>query len=118
MIATPEQTEPPARAYARLLVKLHGLLADGKGDTDEADAIRDQMDEPGYVLTAEQDNRLGCLSADLYALAEGGAKPVAASPAEQIQWAKDLKQAHIEENWDRVLELLRHPIHESPPGMI
>jgi hypothetical protein len=118
MIAMPEQTEPPAKAYARLLVQLHGLLAEGKGDTDEADAIRDQMDGPGYALTADEDARLGGLSEDLYALAEGGAKPNTASSGEKVQWANELKEAHAEQNWDRVLELLRRPLHESPPGMI
>jgi tetratricopeptide (TPR) repeat protein len=118
MIATPERTEPPAKVYARLLVKLHGLIAEGKGESDEADAIRDEMDRPGYALTAEEDNRLGGLSADLYALVEGGAKPVAASAPERMQWSKDLTQAHTDGNWDRILELLRRPVHESPPGMI
>ena len=55
-------------AYERLLIELHRLIADGKGDDDEAEAVRDQMDAPWYRLSTEEDDRMSGLSADLYML--------------------------------------------------
>ena len=37
---------PDYRKYERLLIDLHHLIADGKGDSDAADAVRDEMDQP------------------------------------------------------------------------
>jgi hypothetical protein len=40
--------------YLELEEKLKELIAQGKGDSEEADEIRDQMDEPWYALTPEE----------------------------------------------------------------
>lgn len=40
--------------YVRLLVRLDDLMQQGKGDDPEADAIRDQMDEPWYAMTEKE----------------------------------------------------------------
>lgn len=40
--------------YLRLLTQLHELIAQGRGDSDEADIIRDQMDGPWYQLDRRQ----------------------------------------------------------------
>jgi hypothetical protein len=48
-----------------LLIKLHLLIRDGKSETDEADAIRDQLDIPWKHLTEEETARIRDLSADL-----------------------------------------------------
>lgn len=54
--------------YESLLKDLHRLISDGKGDTEEADAVRDRMDTPEQHLSREEINRLNGLSADLYML--------------------------------------------------
>ena len=57
---------PHCVEYVALLVQLHNLIAAGKGDDPEADAIRDQMDEPWRHLNDKEISRLRDLSASLY----------------------------------------------------
>jgi len=52
--------------YEKLLRELHELIAQGKGETDEADEIRDRMDRPWHALTLEEQERLSQLSEELY----------------------------------------------------
>ena len=54
--------------YEALLEELHRLIAAGKGNEDEADAVRDEMDAPEQKLSQEEIMRLNGLSADLYML--------------------------------------------------
>ncbi len=44
-------------AHLRLLLELHTLMAAGKGDTEEADSVRDWMEKPWYGMS-EADMRL------------------------------------------------------------
>lgn len=48
--------------------ELHLLMQDGKGESEEADAIRDAGDEPWYGLPENETHWLGLLSSDLYTL--------------------------------------------------
>ena len=50
----------------KLLRELHELIAQGKGETDEADEIRDRMDRPERELTLEEEELLSQLSEELY----------------------------------------------------
>lgn len=54
--------------YEALLEELHHLIAAGKGNEDEADKVRDEMDAPEQRLTQKEIMRLNGLSADLYML--------------------------------------------------
>jgi hypothetical protein len=54
---------PDYAEYERLLLKLHDLMTQGKGDSEEADAIRDAMDDPWNRLTAVEAARASGLSA-------------------------------------------------------
>jgi hypothetical protein len=56
--------------YSWRLRQLHALIRVGKGDSDEAEAIRDEMDEPYSRLTEDEIDRLKLLSADLHILGE------------------------------------------------
>jgi hypothetical protein len=44
----------PVIAYARFLRELHRLTGEGKGDSDEAEAIAELMDAPWYAMTRQQ----------------------------------------------------------------
>ena len=44
----------PFEEYVRLLLELHTLMEAGKGDTEEADAVRDKMDGPWRSLSAHE----------------------------------------------------------------
>jgi hypothetical protein len=37
--------------YVRLMNRLHWLTAEGRGDSEEADELRDDMDGPWYLMT-------------------------------------------------------------------
>lgn len=118
MVTASSTCEPPARAYSTLLQELHTLMIEGKGESAEADSIRDAMDAPWYALTAEEQDRLRGLSEDLYALAENGAPSVVMSPQERRLWGQQFKEAFDRHDWDRALTLLRRPPHDAMPDLI
>ena len=45
---------PDYVTYKRLLTELDRLIAEGKGDDEEAEAVRDRMDGPWYRLSSEE----------------------------------------------------------------
>ena len=65
-------TQHPALAYARLLIEMHRLIGEGKGDGEEAEALAERMDAPWYAMTTQEQTRMRGLSADLHALRGGG----------------------------------------------
>jgi hypothetical protein len=54
--------------YTRLLRQLHALISRGEGDTEEADELRDAMDEPWNRLTEQELALVRSLGADLNAI--------------------------------------------------
>src|SRR4051794_32815974 len=66
---------PPTIAYARLLGELHRLIGEGKGDSEEAEAISDQGDGPWQGMTRQKQSRRGDLATDLNVLRDGGLVP-------------------------------------------
>jgi hypothetical protein len=94
--------------YEDLLKKHHRLIAEGKGESEEADAVRDEMDRPERELSREELAWLNGLSADLYVLQDDEIFETAASEtAAPDLLAADLDAAWHGQNWERVLELLR-----------
>ncbi len=91
--------------YERLLDDLSRLMAEGKGDTGEADAVRDEMDAPWYKLSQDETDRLRGVSADLYMLQNDEVyEPYEGTPEEL--------RSRLNDAWDRgqyeaVLALLR-----------
>jgi tetratricopeptide (TPR) repeat protein len=109
---------PPIQAYADLLLAVHDLIAQGKGDTEEAEALADKMDGPWHAMTEADRGVVRGLSRDLYALAEGGGKQVEMSAFERLQWSERAKAAFaafVEGSYDRVLELLCAPFPADVP---
>jgi hypothetical protein len=106
--------ETPFRAYARLLLQLHDLIATGQGDAPEADAVRDEMDIPWEDMTPAEQERAGGLSEDLYALAETTPRTVQMLPEERQKWGQEFASAFGAKDWDRALDLLRHPPQDVP----
>jgi hypothetical protein len=60
--------DSPLLVHAHQLVQLDQLMADGRGDSIEADALRDQMDESWYRMTPSELEIARQVSADLYTL--------------------------------------------------
>jgi hypothetical protein len=56
---------PSYYAYVGLLRRLHGLIAEGRGDSETADAVRDEMDDPWARLTPQELDAANRLSAQL-----------------------------------------------------
>jgi hypothetical protein len=106
--------DTPARAYGRLLLRLHDLIAKGKGDDPEADAVRDDMDAPWHAMTEAEQERMGGLSEDLYALVESNPRSVKMSAEERSNWGQEFGAAFESGDWDRVLLLLRRRPEDVP----
>jgi hypothetical protein len=115
---SPIAGDTPARTYGQLLLRLHDLIAKGQGDEPEADAVRDEMDGPWHALTEAEQERLGGLSEDLYALAERNPRSVSMSPQERQTWGNDFRAAFEAGDWDRALVLLRRPPDDVPPDHV
>ena len=58
---------PDYVTYKRLLIELDQLIAGGKGDDEEAEAVRDQMDGPWYRLSSEETDHIRSLPTNLKA---------------------------------------------------
>src|SRR5436853_6700390 len=90
--------------YETLLRRLHELMAAGKGDTDEADTVRDEMDLPWRALRRKEIARLDGLSADLYML-EDDEVFEAAEPEERTaeRLGTELERAWNQGQWETVM---------------
>lgn len=120
-IDTDATTLPPALIYARLLRQSHELLSQNKGDTPEAEALAEQMDQPWYALTAQEQRRMRGLSADLHALREGGPKRIEMAPEQFAAWQRDARDAYARAELgdaDALLDFLRQPVPSNLPRHI
>jgi hypothetical protein len=101
--------------YVSLLKRLHRLIAEGQGDTDAADDLRDAMDGPWHSMSAEEIARVRALAADLYTLEDEVGEPQPnGQEAEHLR--AGLKRAWQERDWQTALELLRSHPCSLPPG--
>jgi tetratricopeptide (TPR) repeat protein len=105
---------PYFREYERLVYRLHRLIAAGKGDADEAEAARDEMEEAWRHLSAEELGRLDGLLGDLYMLQNDEVfQPIDADESAHEALDAELQAAWRQERWEDVLRLLR----KGPPSM-
>jgi hypothetical protein len=58
----------PLAIHAHHLVQLDRMMAEGQGDSPEADALRDQMEQSWYRMTPKELDIARQISADLYTL--------------------------------------------------
>ena len=59
--------------YKDKLRRLHAMQAAGAGDSDAADAIRDEMDDPWYKMTEAEEREAGFYSEGLYVMTDHSA---------------------------------------------
>lgn len=103
---------------ARLRRQLHALFAQGKDEGEETKSVRDQMEGPWYAMTIQEQDRIRGLSADLYALAEGGPPRVAMSEQEIQTWKNELeecKNRYAQGDLDAWLAFWRKPRPDNFP---
>jgi hypothetical protein len=108
-----------ALEYARSLRRLHELDLQGKNDSKEADTIRDEMDAPWYAMTSQEQERMGGLSEDLYALAEGGPPQIAMDDSKIQAWkkvAEECKDRYLRGDIDAWLKFWRKPRPNNFPA--
>jgi hypothetical protein len=94
--------------YEHLLIRLNDRMARGLGETEEADALREEMFDLRQGLSNEEEARLEGLSADLYMLQDDEVFEQA-SPDERApeSLAGELASARRAGDWERALSVLR-----------
>lgn len=96
----------PLLQFSEFLVKLHNLIAQGSGDTPEADELRDHMDTPWHDMN-EQENRIASqLSEDLYLLESQSSLPHPSDDTFSPNLSEALGTARNANNYLLTLELL------------
>ncbi len=93
----PSKYSSSFQEYLSLLIRLHHLAAERKHESEEADAVRDEMDGPWYKMTDEEQVLLRCLSADLWTILEPEFDP--APDADSVEAFKEAVAG------DRLLEV-------------
>jgi tetratricopeptide (TPR) repeat protein len=105
----------PYSLYEASLVRLHELDRAGALESDEADLVRDQMDEPWARLGRFERERLANLSADL--TTSRSEQAVMPSPEDHALLTR-AKQAFANQRWDDLLSVLRSTEHQFPPALV
>ena len=105
------------QAMVRGTRELHQLLAAGKDDSPEADAIRDATDVPWGALSEVERNRVRNLSEDLYSLVEPPPAPKPMNPQAQAKLIEAF-EARQRGEWDRALDLLRRWRSNIDPALV
>lgn len=59
-------TSPALERYLELLLRLHVMFLQGKQDSDEADHLREMMDDPWYALSDSEMKFVDEISEFLY----------------------------------------------------
>lgn len=108
-----------AREYAGSLVRLQELSLEGRDESDQAEAVRRNMDELWDRLGEEARSWLGGLSADLYMLS-GEEIPDAPDPAtpDAASLAEAMIRPWQNKDWTIILKLLRQPHRFFEPSYV
>src|SRR5579872_988893 len=95
------------RSYIEALRQLHEFIRSGQGDSEHADALRDNMDTYWEELSPDEIRRVRQMSSDLHMLSTSvGQHNDAGADATR----REVTRAYQSEDWERILLLL----HESP----
>lgn len=96
------------KEYVGLLRQLHALCVQGKGESPEADEIRDQMDRPWEDLSPAERDLVRGLSADLLWIIDGPVVPPVGRDESFQQYGPLYLEARKRGDWPAALEALRH----------
>lgn len=99
----PFRGNPYFEQYVDLLISLHDAMR--HDDEDEAERLREKMDEPGLHLNADEIQWVKGLSSDLYMLdGDEDFRPLDRSPSQLLA---DIRTATERSNGNTMLQLLR-----------
>ncbi len=106
---------PDFAEYVRLLGRLHRLVRAHRDESDEGEALREQMDRPGEALSEEEIRAVKGIAADLASIGQenGIGSNRESAPPVQLRDALDAIQRH--DVVDALL-ILREHAHEIPPA--
>jgi tetratricopeptide (TPR) repeat protein len=115
----PFPTHPNYRAVVRGLLQMHRLTLEGRDESEEAEALRESMDEPWYSLSESERKRVTGLSEDLFWVSDNqvAQKPTDMNPQAQTKLIAAY-EARQRGEWDRALELLRRWGKHVPPALV
>ena len=117
--ATLRNSRDGFRQYVELIGELHRLMAAGRGDTPEADAVRDRMDPPWRYLDKAMIARVRGLSADLYSLEDEPRRTISAPATERSRLLiQQLNAARDGHDHETVLRLLREVSPHLLPELV
>jgi tetratricopeptide (TPR) repeat protein len=107
------------RTEIRAILALHRLWLEGKGESPEADVLRDATDGAWELLSDAERKRIRGLSEDLNSTSEQvtneSAEPL--NPQAQAKLA-EATEARDRGEWDRALELVRRWGKHAAPAML
>lgn len=119
MSNVPEWADSPAKVYAYFLLELHERIAEGEGESDEADRLRDEMDDSWNELSPEEAERMRLLSEDLYVITEGRMPPASMTEDQRQEYARQVEDnfnRDLRREADQVLAFLRSSAPKEVPG--
>jgi hypothetical protein len=99
-------TDPDYIESIHGLYRLHALTISGHDDSDEAQAVRAGLEQPGFRLSTADQTRIRGLSEDLYTLSEPPHAMLSLNQEAQGGLIEALDARRLGD-WDRALELLR-----------
>src|SRR5690349_4555118 len=105
----PKPYTEPSDSYlecSRLLRRLHGLIREGRGESQEADGVRDAMDSPWAMLSEREAGLVRTLSADLATIGQGAPGEWKTLPNDSPRLV-ELREAEAGRDWVRFLDLVR-----------
>ncbi len=119
MVVNARISSPTFERVAKGLVALHRLIKDGRDESPEAEAFRDELDVPLKALNPTERLRAQWLSEDLYSASEPppATEPKALNPQAQRQ-LNEAFEARQSREWDRALALLRRWKEYIAPGLL
>jgi hypothetical protein len=108
-------TELPVERYVQLLLALYEYVSSGRGDCDEAESVRDQMDAPWRDLGTRERHLVEGLAADL----NDSDRTPPQSPIEpDVSVLQQIRDAGQTEQWEVVLDLVRQHAEAAPPAEV
>ena len=107
----------PFQSSVALMLKLHELSVQGQRDSAAAGVICAEMERSWNAMTEQEQELVGGLSEDLYAIEDGGAKQVSMTAEDKQEFVEQARKsfaAYQQGEYGQTLAFLRQP---SPTGL-
>lgn len=107
--------QPDFVECVRSLGRLHHLIREQRDESDEGEALREEMDHPGERLSEDESQAVKAISADLGTMDVLPDNGTAATPHSVLKGAAD---ATARGDALRALEILREHAHDAPAAVV